>query len=354
MKNIDRKLIEKYFKDSCTREEAEQVLEWFNTKEGRRYLTEKLDADIRKLEETDLHLVHSELDSESIFKSIQQKKSSSQDLGLKKDKILSPIWRVAVILLIGLVGSLFFYSNYYEVPQTEDEANPTYYETLDNQQKQLTLSDGTQIRLNSNSKIWIPDRLSGNVREVRMTGEAYFDVAPNPDRPFVIHTKQTSIRVLGTAFNVKSLSTSKNVQVAVVEGEVSVSSSEKKKENSVLLGKGQFGYLEEGEFSVENFGIENYLYWMKGRLVFENLNLDQVCTQLSRLYEVSCQIEDEALRNLKLSTNVSSASSLEKVLSVISLSLDVNYRKSNHGIVWYDKQKLESTGNETEAGQERR
>ena len=175
-----------------------------------------------------------------------------------------------------------------------------------------------------------------------MEGEAYFDVAHNPEKPFIIKTDRASIEVLGTAFNVKSAPSNENVQVAVVEGTVSVSSTrEEEKNNSVVLAKGQFGFLGDGEFSVENFGIENYLAWMKGRLVFENLTLSQVCTQLTRLYDIDCKVEDSSIKDLNLTTNISSVSSFEKVLSVISLSLNINYKKSNNQVIWYDKKMME-------------
>ncbi|MDZ7691035.1 MAG: FecR domain-containing protein [Balneolaceae bacterium] len=345
MDKFDNRLIKKFFQNTCTPEEAAIVLEWFETLEGKKFLEHKLDTDIEKIKKTNLHLADPDLDSEKIYRSIQEDfRSADTDFSARKT-FLKPLWRVAAVLLIGLVGSVFYYNMYYEKTESSSVANAElkYFETNNNQQKKLTLVDGTKIKLNSNSQIWISSDFMQDSRVVRMEGEAFFDVASNTEKPFIINTDKASIKVLGTAFNVKSGVTKEELQVAVVEGNVSVSSTGAEEDkNSVILAGGQFGFLDNGEFGVENFGVENYLSWMKGRLVFEDLSLGQVCTQLSRIYEIDCKVMNESISDLKLSTNVSSVSSLEKVLSVISLSLDISYKKNSNQVLWFDKKIIES------------
>lgn len=148
-----------------------------------------------------------------------------------------------------------------------------------------------------------------------------------PNRPFIIHTNQSTVHVLGTAFNVKSISGGDNVQVAVVEGRVSINGdSNKLEKHSVVLKKGQYGYLDvkEQSITVDDYAVANYLTWKSGRLKFEDLSLGQVCLQLNRLYDIRCEYTDEELKDRRLMANFSN-DSLEKTLSVISLSLQIDY-----------------------------
>ncbi|MEX2565274.1 MAG: DUF4974 domain-containing protein, partial [Cyclobacteriaceae bacterium] len=102
-----------------------------------------------------------------------------------------------------------------------------------------------------------------------------------------------------------------------------------------VLKKGQFGFLDVNErtISVDDYAIENYLAWRTGRLIFEDLTLAQVCTQLNRLYEIQCSFEKEAIRDLRLTANFSN-DSLEKTLSVISLSLKIDYTEEGSRVHW--------------------
>jgi transmembrane sensor len=87
---------------------------------------------------------------------------------------------------------------------------------------------------------------------------------------------------------------------------------------------------------VDDFAVENYLAWISGRLVFEDLSLDKVCLQLNRLYEVNCTFENESLADLKLTANFSDES-LNKTLSVVVLTLDIGFRLEESEVVWIEE-----------------
>src|SRR5699024_4274881 len=100
------------------------------------------------------------------------------------------------------------------------------------------------IRLNEESELTVPDKMKGNRRSVTLNGEAYFDVARDPDHPFVVYANGSTVTVLGTEFNVKADSTAGNVQVAVVEGKVSLKKEGAKESASALLTRNNFGLLD--------------------------------------------------------------------------------------------------------------
>src|SRR5690625_3927738 len=241
--------------------------------------------------------------------------------------------------MLRLVTSMFYVSH--QVPMQEDEApaQPISDTAGDNQQRALTLSDGTKIRLNSNAQIWIPEDFNRSTREVTLEGEAFFEVSDDDEKPFVVHTDRATIKDLGTAFNVRAVPDNQNVQVAVTNGKVSVWSDRQTEDKATELIEGQLGHLDlqEGTLQIEQFGVNNYLSWMNGRLKYNGARLDQVSRQLSRMFDVSFTYSNHSLKNLTVDADFE-RKSLRKVLHVIAMTLHIDYRIDTGGdrekVIW--------------------
>jgi len=340
MKNIDKELLERFFNDDCTVEETEQVLKWFDTPEGEKFLEESLNSDAGQFadETRDLGSDYPEPDSDQLLNAIHLIIRKQECRNKRKRHIIYPVFKAAAVVLVILTAS-YFYQFAYQSPETEIvEAVPIHYTTSDDEQRDITLGDGSTIRLNNNSEVWISGDYMSGAREIELQGEAFFEVMHDPEKPFIVYANESAVEVLGTSFNVKSYRTGDNIQVAVTEGRVSFRSNAPAGDQTVILDGGQYGFLDlsNNEISVEDFAIENYLAWMNGRLVFEDLSLDKVCLQLNRLYQINCSFENDALTGLKL-TATFSGDSLERTLSVISLSLDIRYRLDNGEVAWIDE-----------------
>lgn len=338
---MTKKLAEKYFNNKTTAAESKAVLEWFETPEGKQVLQEIIEADGDLMERNDLRTLIPELDSERLFTSIQEKINRKSVLcSIRRTDWVGYAAKAAATMLVIFIAALFSISHQQYMVEQVVEREPVLFQTEDEQHREITLGDGTVVHMNSNSKIFVsPDFMRG-AREITLTGEAFFDVKHNPEQPFVIHAKQSTVEVLGTAFNVRSLYGENNVQVAVVEGAISFSAEEGSHSEgpSVTLLGGQYGYLNlyERSIKVDEMAIDNYLSWIKGRFVFDELTLQQVCVQLKRLYDLNCSFEDEEIKNLQITANFSNES-VEKTLSVISLSLNIDFVKSENRVHWAKK-----------------
>jgi transmembrane sensor len=339
---MNRQLADKFFTNQATPEETRRVLEWFETKEGRRYLQERLDTDEELMNRRELRDLVPELDSNLLYYSIRddiQKKSEKRGVfSIKRTDWLGHTIKAAAAVLVIAAASIFAISQERNAVEEVAEQAPVVFQTEDEQHREITLGDGTMIRLNSNSEVIVSEGFIQGPREITLSGEAYFDVAHDPEQPFIIHTNESSVEVLGTAFNVRSLSGQNNVQVAVVEGQVafrSTNGSPESEQLSVTLSKGQYGYMDIGErtITVDDLAVENYLAWKNGRFVFDGLTLSQVCTQIGRIYNTECSFENEDIRNLQITSNFSD-DTLEKALEVIALSLDLEYEKSGDQVYW--------------------
>lgn len=339
---MNKGLADKFFSNQTTPKESQAVLEWFQTAEGKHYIEKRLDVDAGLMDRKELKELVPDLDSNKLYSSIQAEIQSKPGLfSLNRTDWIGHVMKVAATVLV--VAAAFFFSLTYEKhlgENQEADRQPIVFQTQDEENRNIILVDGTNISLNSNSKITVSaDYLQGS-REITLNGEAYFDVAHNPDKPFIIHANQSSVEVLGTAFNVRSHPAQNNVQVAVVDGRVvfqnTVSSGIGTEELSVTLSKGQYGYMDltQRTILVDGLAVENYLAWKEGRFAFEGLTLSQVCTQLNRIYEIECSFENSSISELKLTSNFTNESP-EKTLDVIALSLGVEYETENGQTFWY-------------------
>lgn len=239
----------------------------------------------------------------------------------------------AIFLLAGLFG-LYTYKAIY-VPAPENAA-PALKEITMNRGKRggVTLSDGTKVYLNAQSKIILPSVFSADSREVELEGEAYFDVAKNPNKPFVIRTKGAVVHVLGTSFVVRNYEGDNSVQTVVEEGIVSFRSENKPVNEGIILTKGKLGRLnlktnEMVTESVQDLAL--YLGWKEGFLRFEHTAMKEVAKQLERRYDIEVTFDSEKIGDLHLTAELKSRS-LQNVIHTISTSLGLKYKIDQHKV----------------------
>ena len=197
---------------------------------------------------------------------------------------------------------------------------------------ELALSDGTRIRLDAGSTLRYPESFRGDGRSVSLSGEGYFEVAPDADRPFRVHLDRAVVEVLGTRFNVRAWETEQRVTVAVAEGRVAFLSEREKKD--VEIGPGQMSTLtERGPPSAPSAAdIDRHLGWMRREAFFDDASLRDVLFQLERWYGVQFALEDTSLAAERLSLHIR-GESLEGVLELISVLTGLDCRRDDRRIL---------------------
>lgn len=156
-------------------------------------------------------------------------------------------------------------------------------------QYQLVLSDGTRVYLNASSTLTFPALFSEKAREVSITGEAYFEVARDPRKPFLVTTKGQQLKVLGTHFNVSAYP-NEQLKTTLAEGSVELTSSSLQKQ---LLKPGQQALLlSAGDFQVHNVDAEDAIAWHSGYFLFRETPLPEAIRQICRWYNVDADIQN--------------------------------------------------------------
>ena len=163
----------------------------------------------------------------------------------------------------------------------------------------LTLDDGTVVHLNNDTYLIYPEKKDAGTREVILDGEAYFMVAKDAERQFVVHTKQGDVKVYGTEFNVSTREEDGATEVVLVEGSVSVTPTGGAE---CRIEPGQKATMGE-TLTVETVDVEQYVAWNTGRFSFQDWPLSRIMTVIAKWYGISVAFADESLGEPRLSGN---------------------------------------------------
>lgn len=160
----------------------------------------------------------------------------------------------------------------------------------------VTLSDGTEVWMNADSKLDFPEQFTGNQRKVKLNGEAYFEVAKDAQHPFIVETEYFNTTVRGTAFNVKAYSP-KDANIVLIEGSVEVTAGK----NTKLLHPSQQAIINpSGTIALRSVDTYPYTQWREGFFYFENQTLFEIMQELGRWYNVNIAFDDPQKMNTRL------------------------------------------------------
>lgn len=186
----------------------------------------------------------------------------------------------------------------------------------------LELADGTHVWLNSESSLRYPVAFTGNERRVYFTGEAYFEVAKDLNKQFVVESDGQTAYVLGTSFNITAYPGSDKIVTTLISGKLSVSHGE---EDPIILLPGEQSRLdsESGVFSVSNVDIVDAIAWRTGWFILNNQTLEEFITQVSRWYDFEITFINEKAREMEFVGRVPRYGDFDEVLDVLRKSSDL-------------------------------
>lgn len=211
--------------------------------------------------------------------------------------------------------------------EREFEANITYNKLVipGKLTFSVELSDGTKVYLNANSTLEYPTLFSGSTREIKLTGEAYFDVTKDDKKPFIVKTSHTKIQVYGTKFNVNSYN-EKCVMTALLSGSVGVQ-AEGKKEIKIVPGQQLTMNTENGESFLTHVNVNKYEAWMNGYFRCDNEAIELILNDIARWYGVEFFFESSAFRQIKISASINRNCSIDEVVELLSITSEVQIVK---------------------------
>lgn len=197
----------------------------------------------------------------------------------------------------------------------------------------IELTDGSKIWLNADSKIKYPEVFAGNTREVYLNGEAFFEVAKNPAKPFIIHLANGTIQVLGTSFNVRAYDDEKVVETSVATGKVAFIPKYQKriqKQDTLLItpnNKVRYS-LDEDQANVLPTAAAEDKAWTEGKLIFKALTLQEIAIELERHFGKKVTFVDDDPKSFRLTGSFQN-NSLDEIMYYLSKSKEFKYKITN-------------------------
>ena len=226
----------------------------------------------------------------------------------------------AVILLLMLVTTLYFITYLPMNHMVRACAEPGHTD--------LMLSDGTAISLNEGAVLNYPEKLKRQVREVTLSGEAFFEIKKAEKSPFYIYVGETTVLVTGTSFNIKEDAFG-SIEVTVIEGAVLFYESGRKEEAiRITAGQKSVYRADQDIFETDKTASENFLFWKTGTLVYKDTPLSVVFEELESFFNRKIVVEDpEILKNRWYSTHQDQT--LNEIIDELCLYFDIECIEMN-------------------------
>lgn len=248
---------------------------------------------------------------------LQQKSMTTEKTRKSAVPFYRTPWAIAAAVGLFVVAAGLLLMNRPGILSSDDH-KMAVTETKAGEKNTLTLADGSRIWLNENSKFVYPESFDSQPRVVKLEGEAFFEVAEQPDKPFIVLAGAGKIKVLGTSFNID---TKGQVNVQVSSGKVSFSAVESEKTLTLTAGDAAFLKGNTPEMVKQD---PNFLSWKTGEFVFEDSRLKEVFRSLEEYYGVKISATSAEILNCRLFARFQEQP-LEEVLKVLSLTLNLTY-----------------------------
>lgn len=217
---------------------------------------------------------------------------------------------IAVILIASTVWTTIFLQD-----RNVDSTLNTLYVPA-GQRARITLQDGTDVWLNAQSTLTYPSHFSRKNRTVEITGEAFFDVAKDAKRPFVVTTRDIKLHVLGTQFNVYAYPDAGFTQAILVEGSLRIVNNDNELEVVHLAANEQMVF-RENEMTVHPMINPDHLLWREGIYAFDNEPLKNIIKKLQLYYDVKIIVEDPEIFNVRYTGKFRQRDGIDEILRII-------------------------------------
>ncbi len=262
--------------------------------------------------------IHSDHEKTVFFE--KQKRLTLRMLPYKK------IFRIAAVLipLFILMGGYFLYHS--------GRSSMIEIYTAYGDEKYILLPDSSEIWLNAGSTVKYPKKFNEEQRLVFLDGEAYFSVRKNAGKPFIVETKQLSVKVLGTQFNVKAYSDDEKVIATLTSGKVQVTTETS--EPQILKPNEQLIYNKKtNSLSITEIPADETTGWLAGQLIFSNTSFDEIIQTLERQFNVTIENKTTISSNKQYTIKFLENENLAEILDILKDMIGVSYQQTGNNII---------------------
>lgn len=313
-------LIKQYVKNACSRDEFDELMDFVSKNPDHPQLHEALHNEWVDNTNANAPL----LDWERLRRSLEFTIHKHEP---KRGGIFLKVAAAVAILLVSSFSILYLSKSDKKSSVLSPPSILTIKKTTGGEGRVVILPDGTKVWINKNSELLYPSEFTGPTRQVSLNGEAYFDVTPNPSKPFIVLVSTLSIKVLGTAFNVKSYMGDKTIETTLIHGKVSINKADNVKGESLILKPNERAIFSKAanSINVEQVLTEKITSWRSDKLVFDEMPFVEVIDQLERWYNVKIFTEDGSELSCKLNAELE-REPLTEVMELLATTHNISYK----------------------------
>jgi ferric-dicitrate binding protein FerR (iron transport regulator) len=235
------------------------------------------------------------------------------------------VYQIAAALLGFALCAVWFFSG----SPFQDSNSYREVSTRNGDRSHTVLDDGTQVWLNAHSSLrFAADFSAGNTREVFLDGEAFFDVAEDKSKPFLVHASGVVIKVLGTAFNVLAYADGDAIETTLVRGKVDIARAGDDRDAHVTLLPNERAIFDKQTQKIgleKSLNVDDYVAWKDGSMIFDNRPFGYIKQTMERWYDVTIEMEDESSMSCRFTARFKNMT-LQEVLEIFKKAAAVNYR----------------------------
>ncbi|MDY5237085.1 FecR family protein [Bacteroides helcogenes] len=309
---MDKEILYRFFEGNASLEEGEQIWAWVEESPQ----NEKEFFKERKLFDAMILLT-------------RKKKGM---LHIQWNSVKNELLKIAGVVLLTLSVSYLYQQ--YEL-STETPAMQTIYVPA-GQRMNITLPDGTNVWLNARTTIQYPLAFNRKSRQVKLDGQAYFDVTKNPEKPFIVRTRKYDVEVVGTKFDVEAYSDKNQFETALMQGSVKLVSVENPKE-TLMLEPDCKAVLENGELKVKPLDNYNVYRWKEGLLCFTNETFDVIVRDFEKYFEVKIEVSNKEVSKYYYTGKFRQADGIDYALRVLQRDIRFTYTRDDENRIIYIK-----------------
>lgn len=314
---MDYKQLHKLFEGLATKEEEEAIRNWINhsPENKKRFLEERKIFDILILNVRD------------------SKKTNTYKIPSKSKTTYWREWiKIAAVMLITLTGSWLYYS-------TKEKSDITAMQTIKvpaGQRLNLVLPDGTNVWLNARTTIQYPVSFNTKERTVTLDGQAYFEVAPDKEKPFTVKTADGTIQALGTKFDVMAYSNEQEFETVLMEGSVKVDLTVDSRE-SLILTPNNKAYLKNGQLKTSPVDDYSVYLWREGLICFKHETFEKIMESFQKTFDIKIVIQNTKISRLSYTGKFRIIDGVDYALRILQKDVRFNYEKNTTNHILYIK-----------------
>ncbi|NMA73753.1 MAG: DUF4974 domain-containing protein [Bacteroidales bacterium] len=274
-----------------------------------------------KVKKRMLNHIQSQINEEKKTKRIRSQTKQSNKYSLRW------IVNVAAILLpVVLMVGVYFYSQTQEVDYLTVSAGM-------GEKAGLSLPDGSKISINSGSKVIYSTAYNKEERILELHGEGYFEISPNPSKPFIVQCGDIKVKVLGTVFGINAYDDDSTISVVLNSGKVEFISP---RESLIMQPNDRVTYNRDTQqIHTEKVNAEDYMDWRQNRIRFENETLEHIMKVISRMHNTDIVFDDTQLAQQKFTGTINNVS-VQSALKALSLTAPIRYEVRNGVITLFE------------------